>query len=46
MGRPRLHKDNAARQKAYRDRKAKAEAPSSGTKRVVAKVMAADAKAQ
>ena len=47
MPRPRIYKTNAERQAAYRERKAKAEAPAQpGAQRVVQKVMAADAKAR
>lgn len=46
MPRPRIYKTNAERQAAYRERKAKAEAPETGQKAVVRRVMAEDAKAQ
>lgn len=52
MPRPRIHKDNAAKQKAYRERqkRAAAAAPASDTRstgeRLAARVLAADAAAR
>lgn len=47
MPRPRRHKDNAAKQKAYRERvKAREEGVTKGQTALVQRVMAADAKAK
>ncbi len=47
MPRPRLYKDNAARQKAYRERKAKAErAQPPALAEVTRRVMASQGKAE
>jgi hypothetical protein len=48
VGRPRIHKDNAAKQKAYRERKAAGEVvrdPKAGSTALVRRVLAADRKA-